>query len=87
MAGRLSVNGKPAPAAVVALHPVSGLDVRPDDGRVGADGTFPLTSATGSDGAPDRSLVGTRLAAFQCPCDPFVAVYGLAPQLVASGSS
>lgn len=54
--GELFVNGKPAPGAIVSLHPVDGKDfdergARPM-GRVRDDGGFSLSTYTTGDGAP-----------------------------------
>ncbi len=53
--GKVTVDGKPAPAADIVLHPVAvaqpAVSVRPR-ARVDADGSFALTSFETKDGAP-----------------------------------
>jgi hypothetical protein len=51
VAGRVTVNGQPASAALITLHPEAGDASRPV-GRAGPDGAFALTTRTGGDGAP-----------------------------------
>lgn len=52
--GKVLVNGKPAEHATVVFHPVgeSGPTVVKPRGKVGADGSFVLTTYDGNDGAP-----------------------------------
>jgi hypothetical protein len=52
--GRVLYNGKPAEHAIVVFHPrdeAEGEPVKPR-GKVGADGSFTLTTYQGNDGAP-----------------------------------
>lgn len=50
----LLADGKPAENATIVFHPVneSGADVVKPRGKVGADGSFKLTTYDGDDGAP-----------------------------------
>src|SRR5437879_271898 len=52
--GQLTVDGKPASAAVVTFHPVSATnpDAPRPTGRVDSEGRFQLTSSAAGDGAP-----------------------------------
>lgn len=52
VAGKVVVDGKPAPAAIVTLHPVSGgAEISKPVANTGKDGEFRLTSDLG-EGAP-----------------------------------
>src|SRR5262249_23178376 len=52
--GQVFVGGKPAEGAVVVLHPVGATkgDAPKPSGRVGADGSFTLSTVEPGDGAP-----------------------------------
>lgn len=52
--GKVLVRGKPAEHATVVFHPVNDTDAaaRRPQGKVGADGTFTLTTYEANDGAP-----------------------------------
>lgn len=55
--GKVTIDGKPAEHATVVFHPAgsSGPDAVKPRGKVGADGTFSLTTYDGNDGAPAGS--------------------------------
>jgi hypothetical protein len=59
--GKIVAGGKPAAGAVVCFHPLDDPGPRAlrSNGRVGADGSFALTTYAVSDGAPSGEYVVT----------------------------
>jgi hypothetical protein len=58
--GKLLVDNQPAPGAMLVLHPLNATaEAERPFGKVGADGSFELTTYEGKDGAPAGDYIVT----------------------------